>query len=90
MPTVQFTSHLKAFFKLPESMEVPGTSVREVLDNLEMHFPGLKTYVCDERGALRPHVHIFLNQAVIVDRDHLSDPVLESDRLFILQALSGG
>ena len=52
--------------------------------------PGFAFYVCDERGRLRQHVNIFVEEERVVDRRALSDPVEPESRVFILQALSGG
>ena len=52
--------------------------------------PGLAFYVCDERGRLRQHVNIFVENERVSDRRGLSDAVAPDARVFILQALSGG
>ena len=91
MPQVKFTRHLQRFFpdlKLVET--VPGQTVAEVVAALNARYPGLADYIIDERGALRRHVNIFIGETLIHDRRHLQDSVAEQDRVFILQALSGG
>ena len=45
------------------SFDVPGTTVREVLEALFALAPNLRGYVTDERGALRHHVVCFVNGA---------------------------
>lgn len=90
MPQVRFTSHLQRFFPNLSEVEVEGATVAEVLASLEAHFPGLRAYIVDEKGALRQHVNIFLREELIHDRDKLSDRVAADDPIYILQALSGG
>jgi molybdopterin synthase sulfur carrier subunit len=90
MPRVAFTPHLKTFFPTLEECEVPGATVRAVLDELERRHPGLASYVVDEAGRLRRHVNIFVGDEPIYDRARLSDAVPEGGRVFIAQALSGG
>jgi molybdopterin synthase sulfur carrier subunit len=90
MPQVKFTKNLQRFFPNIETVQVEGDSVREVINALEQHFPGLAAYVIDDQGTLREHVNIFINQDLIHDTLTLSDPVQEDDQVFILQALSGG
>lgn len=91
MAQVKFTRHLFRYFPdLSNDVQVNGRTVAEVLANLDRQHPGLAAYVVDERGALRKHVHIFLGDALIHDRDTLSDAVGETDRVYIFQALSGG
>ncbi|MBA3396330.1 MAG: MoaD/ThiS family protein [Deltaproteobacteria bacterium] len=91
MAQVTFTKHLKRFFPtLKDSEQVGGTTVREVLDDLDKLYPGFSGYVVDELGRLRRHVNIFVRQEPIYDREELSDKVGEADEVFIVQALSGG
>jgi molybdopterin synthase sulfur carrier subunit len=91
MPRVSFTRHLQTFFPtLKMGEEVPGTTVREVIAELERRYPGFALYVGDETGRLRRHVNVFVSDEPICDRDSLSDAVAPGDELFILQALSGG
>jgi sulfur-carrier protein len=90
MPFVHLTSHLHRFFPGLSDGEVPGSTVRDIIENLESMHAGMSRYLTDERGALRTHVHIFVRDELILDRERLSDAVGEADRVHILQALSGG
>ena len=90
MAHVAFTRHLQRFFPTLKAGEVPGATVREVVDELERRHPGLASYLTDEAGRLRRHVNIFVGEEPIHDRVGLGDAIAEGDRVFILQALSGG
>ena len=50
----------------------------------------VRPYVLDERGAVRPHMTVFIDGRQITDRERLSDPVPPDAELYIFQALSGG
>jgi hypothetical protein len=92
MPTVQITRHLYRFFPVLENrtLRVAAGSVAEVLRAVNEIAPGFTDYVLDERGALRRHVALSINDALLIDRDTLSDRVPEDGTVFIFQALSGG
>jgi len=91
MPRVTFTRHLQRFFPtLQETEEVPGTTVRELLDELDRRYPGLAAYIVDETGRLRRHVNVFVREEPIYDRESLADKVGAGDKVHVLQALSGG
>ena len=90
MPHVAFTRHLQRFFPTLEEGEVPGTTVREVIDALEERHPGFASYISDETGRLRRHVNIFVGEEPIYDRECLGDAVAPDARVLFLQALSGG
>jgi sulfur carrier protein ThiS len=90
MPHVTVTRHLRRFFPTLEAGEVPGATVREIIDELDRRHPGFASYVVDEAGRLRRHVNVFVGDEPVGDRERLRDPVAADDRVFILQALSGG
>lgn len=90
MPHVTLTRHLRRFFPTLEAGEVAGATVRDVIAELDRRHPGLASYLVDETGRLRRHVNVFIGEEPIADREHLGDPVAPGDKIFILQALSGG
>ena len=92
MATVELTRHLYQFFPQLEGKElvVDATTIADVVREMERLAPGFAFYVCDERGRLRRHVNVFVDELSIGDRNKLSDPVKPGSRVFIMQALSGG
>lgn len=92
MPTVEVTRHLYRFFPVLENRvaRVPAGSVAEILRAIDGIAPGFTDYVLDERGALRRHVNLCVNDALVIDRRTLSDRVAEGDTVYVFQALSGG
>ena len=90
MPNVQFTRHLQLHFPELRDVSVPGSTLAEIVRTLDGMHPGLSDYLVDERGSLRKHVNIFINDELLSDRAGLGDRVTETDRVFIMQALSGG
>ena len=89
MTTISFTPSLLRHVDTP-SLEVQGTTVRLALDDYFTNNPTVRSYILDDQGSLRKHVAIFLNNEFIHDRTKLSDPVRESDNIFVIQALTGG
>jgi sulfur carrier protein ThiS len=70
--------------------DIAGDTLRRVLDGYFDVHPAARTYVLDERGAVRKHVAVFVNDTLVLDREQLSDPIAAGDRVAIFQALSGG
>ncbi|MFO1402445.1 MAG: MoaD/ThiS family protein [Steroidobacteraceae bacterium] len=72
-----------------ESTEVTasGTTLDELLVDLDRQYPGLRFRVVDELDRLRPHMRLFVNQQQVRDLAH---PLAPSDSVQIVQALSGG
>lgn len=90
MPKVNFTSALKRFYPNLDQQLITAQTVAQVLDELEVRYPGMKDYLLDERGILRKHVNIYIGEQLIEDKEKLQDKVSETDEILIFQALSGG
>lgn len=71
------------------ALVVTAPSVRAVLAELERCHPALYRSVCDETGAVRRHVNLFVNTALVA-RDGLDTPLHPGDVVAILPAVSGG
>lgn len=89
MPRVTFTANLQRHLDVP-SLDVGGARVGEVLAAVFEQCPLLRSYIVDDQGRLRRHVNVFVNSAMIADREGLSDAVRPDDEVFVFQALSGG
>jgi len=89
MPHVAFTSQLQRFTETPE-FDTPAATLREAMDAAFDINPRLRGYVLDEQGHLRPHVAVFIDGRRIVDRVGLSDALAPHDKVYVLQALTGG
>lgn len=71
-------------------VSVEGGDIREVISNLEVKFPGVKARLCDEHGALRRFVNIYLNEEDIRFLKGESTPLKDGDELSIVPAIAGG
>ena len=89
MPLVRFTGNIQRHVACPDA-RVVGRSVREALDAVFAGNPKARGYVLDNQGALRHHMVVFVNGAILVDRATLSDAVRQDDTVDVFQALSGG
>jgi molybdopterin synthase sulfur carrier subunit len=71
-------------------LTMSATSVRAAFDQLEERYPSLYRSVCDETGAVRRHVNIFVNAFNTRDATGLDTAVVAGDVITILPAVSGG
>jgi molybdopterin converting factor small subunit len=81
---------LRAYSGGVSPLAVPARSVRAVLEELERSHPELHRNICDETGAVRRHVNVFVNKLHMRDRDGLDTPLCPGDEVVILPAVSGG
>ena len=72
------------------SLSVSATSVRAALDAMEKSHPSLHRSICDETGAVRRHVNLFVNALHMRDRNGLDTPLQAGDVITILPSVSGG
>jgi len=69
---------------------VSAPTVRAALEQLERDQPSLHRNVCDETGAVRRHINVFVNASHMRDREGLDTALVTGDVLTILPAVSGG
>ena len=72
--------------------EVPctGSTVKELLDNLEKNCPGIKERICDEQGKLRRFVNVFVNEEDIRFLQGDQTAIKDGDEVSIIPAIAGG
>ena len=69
---------------------VRARTVRSALERLERDFPELHRGVCDETGAVRRHINLFVNNTNTRDAEGLDTALAPGDVVTILPAVSGG
>jgi len=89
MAKVEFTPNLRRHLAV-SAVEVPGGTLRSVLERVFATHERLRGYVLDDQGSLRRHVTVFVDGRRVADRSGLSDPVGDTSEVYVLQALSGG
>ena len=86
---VRVTANLQNLVDGQRSVQGEGSTVRELLDDLDSHYPGFKDLLVTD-GQLHRFVNIYLNDEDIRFLDKLDTLVKEGDTLAILPALAGG
>ena len=88
--TVHFPAVLRAFSGEGGDLSLDAASVRAALRAMESRHPSLYRSVCDETGAVRRHVNLFVNESHVRDLLGLDTPLAPGDVLTIQPAVSGG
>jgi molybdopterin converting factor small subunit len=68
-------------------VDAEGATVAELLADLERHYPGIRFRMIDEQENMRAHMRFFVNGEQVFD---MARPLVPSDSIQIVQALSGG
>ncbi|MGE3311391.1 MAG: MoaD/ThiS family protein [Limisphaerales bacterium] len=67
-----------------------ASDIRSVLAGLERKHPALHGCVCDETGAVRRHINLFVNTQHMRDCGGLDTSLAAGDVITIMTAVSGG
>jgi molybdopterin synthase sulfur carrier subunit len=81
---------LRAYCGGASELSMSAATVRAALEEIERAHPALYRNVCDETGAVRRHINVFVNSAHMRDLDGLDTPLVPGDVVTILPAVSGG
>jgi molybdopterin synthase sulfur carrier subunit len=88
--TVRVPAVLRDYCGCPSEMTLAPGSVRAVLAEIERVHDPLFRSVCDETGAVRRHLNLFVNVTHVREMAGLDTELKPGDVLTILPAVSGG
>ena len=87
--SVEFAASLRRHIACAPQQVAPG-SLREVLEAALAAAPALAAYVFDDQRCVRKHVAVFVNKEMLRDRARLDQQLAAGDKVFVVQALTGG
>jgi sulfur-carrier protein len=67
-----------------------GTTVREVLEHLEGRYPGIRSRLVSDEGALHRFVNVYVNDEDVRYLGSLETEVRDGDVVSILPSVAGG
>jgi molybdopterin synthase sulfur carrier subunit len=87
---VRIPTPLQKYTKNQSEVEVEGKTVQEVIEQLDQSFPGVRERLCDDQGAIRRFINLYLNEEDIRFMDGEKTGVKDGDELAIIPAIAGG
>ncbi len=88
--TVQIPTPLLKLTGDRSEVTADGADVKELIEDLEENFPGIKERICDETGQVRRFVNIYVNDEDIRFLQRENTPLQDRDRVSIIPAIAGG
>lgn len=88
--TVRIPTPLRKYTDNKEQVQVNGSTVRAVIDELDRAHPGIKERICDEKGALRRFVNIYYRDEDIRFLDNIETKLDDGTELTVVPAIAGG
>ncbi|MDA1192581.1 MAG: MoaD/ThiS family protein [Candidatus Poribacteria bacterium] len=90
MALVRIPTPLRRLTKGEAEVTATGETIAALIDNLDANYPGLKERICDENGAVRRFVNLYLNNEDIRFLDGTNTKVGADDEVSIIPAIAGG
>ena len=88
--TVRIPTTLRSLTGGNAEVEVEGSTVGEVLGNLDGAHPGFRDRLLDDEGGLRRFVNVFVADDDVRYLQGLGTPVPEGETVAIIPAVAGG
>jgi molybdopterin synthase sulfur carrier subunit len=88
--TVRIPTPLRKLTNNQELVEVNGSTVGEVLAELQQRFPGIQERLVDEKGEVRRFVNVYVNEEDIRFLQNQQTPLKDGDEISIIPAIAGG
>jgi sulfur-carrier protein len=88
--TIHLPTALRKYCSGAADLIVSAPTVRAALAELERDQPDLYRNICDETGAVRRHLNVFVGTSHMRDRQGLDTSLAPGDVVTILAAVSGG
>ncbi|HEY2104169.1 MAG TPA: ubiquitin-like small modifier protein 1 [Candidatus Binataceae bacterium] len=87
---VRVPTPLRRFTAGNGEVAAAGTSIKEVINDLESRHPGMRDRLLDDKGEIRRFVNIYLNGDDVRFLDQLNSAVKDGDDISIVPAIAGG
>ena len=88
--TVRIPTILRTYTSGAGEVTADGAKLREVLDDLEASFPGIRDRILDETGALRRFVNVYVGDDDVRFIGGLDAEIADGARISIIPAVAGG
>jgi len=87
---VRIPTPLRKLTNGQDEVSAEGKTVKDVIDNMEKHYPGLKERICEGDGKLRRFVNIYVNDEDIRFKNNIDTELKTGDDISIIPAIAGG
>jgi molybdopterin converting factor small subunit len=84
---VRIPDPLRSYTDQQKIVDADGSTVAEILADLDARYPGIRFRMVDEQNRIRKHMKVFVNDESVRD---LNTKIVDRDEITIMQALSGG
>ena len=87
---VRIPTILRTYTGGASEVSAEGSTLAEVLDDLERNHTGIKARVLDETGSLRRFVNVYVGNDDVRFLDGLATPTPDGTKISVIPAVAGG
>lgn len=87
---VRIPTPLRTVTKGVAQVDAEGATIRELIQDLEARFPGLRDRICDENGDIRRFVNVYVGDEDVRFLQGIDTPVGDGTQVSIIPAVAGG
>ncbi len=88
--TLRVPTPLQKLTKNQAKVKVSSANIRELIEDLEKRFPGIKERICDQTGKIRRFINIYVNEEDVRFLQQEETPLKDGDEISIIPAIAGG
>jgi MoaD family protein len=87
---IKIPTQLRTLTDGADEVEVDGSTLADLLTDLEQRHPGMKERILDDGGELRRFVNVYMNDEDVRFLEGLQTQVPEGAKVSIIPAVAGG
>ncbi|GEP35799.1 molybdopterin synthase sulfur carrier subunit [Nocardioides szechwanensis] len=88
--SVRVPTILRTYTGGESEVTASGSTLSEVLDDLDSSYAGIKARILDDNGALRRFVNVYVGNDDVRFLDDLATPTPDGTQISVIPAVAGG
>lgn len=90
MAIIQLPLQLRKFVNYQDSIQIPGDSLMDIINNITLTYPDLKPYLVDNSNNIYHFINLYLNGQDIRFLEDNQKKIKENDIIIVIPAIAGG
>jgi molybdopterin converting factor small subunit len=87
---VRIPTILRNYTSGESEVSADGSTLAQVIDDLEGSYPGIKSRILDEQGQIRRFVNVYVGNDDVRFLDALQTPTQDGAQVSVIPAVAGG
>ena len=88
--SVRIPTILRTYTDGASEVSADGATLAEVIDHLDVNYPGIKGRIVDEQGSIRRFVNVYVGNDDVRFQDALDTVTPDGAKVAVIPAVAGG